>query len=149
MTLYARTPDGVVMEIIDVGVSDINTMFHADIVAQCVECDSTVKQGYLWNGNVFSAPPPPPPITAYSVTYEAFQDRFTQAEMDGMTDYIYETDVTTGMPKRQAIIQAYQRDVAANSVDLLAAKTDTFLTALVAAGVVTEARKTAILDPLA
>lgn len=89
----------------------------------------------------------PAPATSFIVGYETFQDRFTTAELDGMADFIYETNTATGKPKRQAIIQAYQRAVAANSVDLLAAKTDTFLSALVAAGVVTAARKTAILDP--
>jgi len=81
------------------------------------------------------------------VSYEEFQDRFSAAEFDSATDYIYETDQTTSKPKRRALIQALARAMASNQVDLESNRTVAFLAALVNGGIITEERKTEILTP--
>ena len=101
--------------------------------------------GWSYDGQAFSAPPAPPART--SISYETFQDRFTAAEFNAATDFVYETDLVTGKPKRRALIQGLSRAMSKNSVGLLEARTIAFMDALVAGGVITEARKNAILAP--
>lgn len=97
-----------------------------------------------------------PPVIRYTIStrpkptvisYEAFQDRFTAAEFNAATDYVYESDLTTGKPKRRALIQGLGRAMAKGNIDLSDARTAAFLDALVAGGVLTQARRDAILVP--
>ena len=81
------------------------------------------------------------------ISYEAFQNRFTPAEFNAATDFVYESDLVTGKPKRRALIQGLSRAMAKNSVDLLDARTVAFMDALATGGIITAARKTEILTP--
>ena len=87
------------------------------------------------------------PVRPTILTYEKFQDRFTVEEFDAATGFVYEHDLTTGKPKRPAMVQAFARTLAKNRVDLLDARTTAFLNALVTVGILTPARKTEILAP--
>ncbi len=82
-----------------------------------------------------------------SIVFDDFEARFTTQEWDDATDYVKEIDTTTGKPKRRVLVQGLERAVARNSVDLLDAKTDSFLGLLVSGGVITETRKDEILTP--
>ena len=64
-----------------------------------------------------------------------------------MTEFIFEVDISIGKPKRPRLIQAFNRIMALNEVDLLGAKTEVFMDALVATGAITVQRKTEILKP--
>ena len=81
------------------------------------------------------------------VSFDNFEARFTAQEWDGTTDFVYEVDITTGKPKRKALVQGLARAQARNHVDLLDARTDVFMDTLVSGGVITAPRKTAILTP--
>jgi hypothetical protein len=81
------------------------------------------------------------------IDYEAFQNRFTTAEFNAATDFVYESDLVTGKPRRRAMIQDLSRATAKNSVDLLDARTVAFMDVLVAGNIVTSQRKTEILTP--
>ena len=105
------------------------------------------RETYDSNGNLISTeilPDPPPPTV---ITYEAFQGRFTAAEFNTVTDFVYESDLVTGKPKRRALIQGISRALAKGTVDLLDARTVVFLDALAAGGIVDAARKAEILTP--
>jgi len=102
--------------------------------------------GHVWNGTDFDPPVVLPP-TEIKVSFSDFEARFTPTEWDDATDYVYEVDITTGKPKHKALVQGLARAQARNYVDLLDAKTDGFLSLLVAGGVITVARKTEILTP--
>lgn len=90
---------------------------------------------------------PPAPVKPTAISYEAFQNRFTNAEFNAATDFIYESDLVTGKPKRRALIQGLSRSMSKNLVDLLDTRTDSFLSALVNGGIITEVRKSEILIP--
>ena len=90
---------------------------------------------------------PPPVVKPTVIAYEAFQDRFTTVEFDAITDFVEEVDLTMGKPKRRALKQGMARVYAKGTVDLLAARTDAFLTALVNGGVLTAARKMEVMTP--
>lgn len=81
------------------------------------------------------------------LSMDDFEARFTTQEWDSAYDYVYEVDTTTGLHKRKALVQGWNRAMSRNYVDLLHAKTVAFMDALVAGGVITEQRKTAILTP--
>lgn len=81
------------------------------------------------------------------ITYEEFQTRFTAAEFNAATDFIYASDLLTGKPKNRELIQGLSRAIAKNSVDLLAARTAAFMDALVTGGIIAAQRKTEILTP--
>lgn len=81
------------------------------------------------------------------ILFDDFEARFMMAEWDAATDFVYQSDVATGNPKRRALVQGLQRAIARNSVDLLDIKTDGFLSLLVNGGVITEVRKVEILTP--
>ncbi len=88
-----------------------------------------------------------PPVKPTKVLFDDFEARFTVQEWDAATDFVYEVDTATGKPKRRALVQGLARAQARNRVDLLDAKTDGFLSALVAGGVITTPRKSEILTP--
>lgn len=80
------------------------------------------------------------------LAYEAFEGRFTTAEQDGVTDFVYETS-PNGKPARKALLRAYNRSLAKGQIDLTAQSTINFMDALVAAGVLTQVRRDEILTP--
>ena len=86
----------------------------------------------------------PKPTT---ISYEDFQNRFTAVEFDAATDFVYESDLVTGKPKRRATIQGLSRAMAKNAVDLLDARTTAFLDALVSGLIINAQRKAEILTP--
>jgi len=88
-----------------------------------------------------------PAVKPTVISFDDFEARFTTQEWDDATDYVYEVSTTTGKPKRRALVQGLARAQAKNHIDLLDAKTDTFLGVLVSGGVLTAARKTTILTP--
>lgn len=90
-----------------------------------------------------------PPATVYPtvVSFDDFEARFTAAEWNAATDYVYATNTGTGLPLRRALLQGLARAQARGKVDLEAAATDAFLAALVSGGVLTAQRKAEILDP--
>lgn len=102
-------------------------------------CDPIAKTAVL-------SPPPPPPNPTI-ISYEAFQGRFTAAEMDAVTKFVDAVDLVTGESKRPRLKQALARSWAKNNVDLADARTVAFMDALVAGGAVTQARRNAILVP--
>lgn len=57
---YARNADGVVAEVIEAD-QDINNLYHPTFVAELVECDETVKQGWVFDGKSFKEPIATPP----------------------------------------------------------------------------------------
>ena len=94
---------------------------------------------------MFNPLPAPPKPTV--ISYEDFQNRFTQVEQDLTTEYVEEINLTNGKPKRPALKQAMMRVTAKGTVDLTEARTAQFCQALVADGVITSQRKTEILTP--
>ena len=91
-----------------------------------------------------SATPVVPPSV---ISFDDFEARFTAGEWDAATDHVYEADTATGLPKRRALLQNHSRAIARNSVDLHDDKTANFMAALVAGGVVTQARSDTISSP--
>jgi len=115
-----------------------------------MEGEWQVPVGHHLDGDTTFNPPSPPkpsPPKPTVITYEAFQDRFTAAEFNAATDFVFESDLVTGKPKRRALIQGLSRAMAKNAVDLNDARTVAFMDALVAGGIITAARKDAILTP--
>jgi len=66
--------------------------------------------------------------------------------MDAIGEHVYSMDAE-GKPKHVRLLQALQRVIARDKVDLLSSKTVDFMDALVAAGLITADRKTTILNP--
>jgi hypothetical protein len=91
--------------------------------------------------------PIPPALTEFVVDFDTFEARFEVAEWNAATDYVYESNTTTGKPMRRVLVQGLARAMARDKVDLLHAKTAGFLAALVSGGVVTQGRSDTILDP--
>ena len=109
--------------------------------------DDTVDRKDTWvNGAVIKYVPPvvPPPT---KITFDDFEVRFTTAEWDDMTDFVYQTDTATGVPKRRALIQGLARVQSRNKVNLRDVKTAAFLDILVSGGVITQARRDIVLTP--
>lgn len=88
-----------------------------------------------------------PPANEPIISMDAFEARFTTQEWDDAYDFVYEVDITTGLHKRKALVQGWNRAMARGTVDLSDAKTIAFMGALVAGGVITEAKKDIILTP--
>lgn len=84
-------------------------------------------------------------IEQTKISFDNFESRFTSTEWDTATDFIYEIDTTTGLPKRRILVQGLARAQARNRINLLDVKTDTFLSLLVSGGIITASRKTEIL----
>lgn len=126
----------------------------AEISIASDDSANTDYDNIIWHAN-FGTKPTEAAIVAELVnepgtkrlTYEGFTDRLTDAEQDLMGEFVYETTPATGKPKRIKLIQALQRAVALNSIELTDPKTIAFMDILVAGGVVTQARADAILDP--
>ena len=81
------------------------------------------------------------------ISYEEFQSRFMAAEFNAATDFVYESDLVTGKPKRRALIQGISRALAKGTVDLADVRTVAFLDALVAGQIIDTIRKAEILTP--
>ena len=52
MKYYARLENNIVVELIKSD-NDIKKLYHADFVAELIECDSTVNQGFVWENGKF------------------------------------------------------------------------------------------------
>jgi len=96
----------------------------------------------VWDGSSWGDVPKPTKLS-----FDDFESRFTAGEWDAATDFVYESDTSTGKPKRRALVQGLARAQSRNMVDLFDAKTDAFLAALVSGGVLTSERKAVILAP--
>lgn len=55
MKYYARLENNIVVEVIKTD-NDIKKLYHADFVAQLIECDNTVKQGFVYDNGKFKEP---------------------------------------------------------------------------------------------
>ena len=97
-----------------------------------------------WNGSVFVKPTIE--LTSLMYSYDQFEARFTADEMDAIGEHVYSMDAD-GKPKHVRLLQALQRVIARDKIDLLSSKTVDFMDALVAAGLITADRKTTILNP--
>ena len=95
-----------------------------------------------WNGSEFVKTVIE--LTSLVITYDEFEARFTADELDAIGKFAYAVD-GDGVPKNVRVLQALQRAVASDKIDLLAAKTETFLNNLVIAEILTEDRKAVIL----
>ena len=133
-------PSGRVAQIVVVGAE---FPVHPSLV--WVDATDDITTNHVWNGSTFIAPVPPPNPT--TISYEAYQDRFTTAEFNAATDFVYESDLVTGKPKRRAMIQGLSRAMAKNSINLIDARTIAFMNALVVGTIITAQRKTEILTP--
>jgi len=81
------------------------------------------------------------PLKQTVISYEAFQDRFTAVEFKALTAFVVQKAADGTKPEYlQAILMR-------KSVNLLGSATITFMDALVVAGVLTQARRDAILTP--
>jgi|DEB0MinimDraft_4_1074332.scaffolds.fasta_scaffold00722_6 hypothetical protein len=89
-------------------------------------------------------PAPPPPVMPTIIPYVDFDDRFTDAERDALTDYVYGAGQ---QPNRRLVRQALHRSTAKGEIDLEDAKTIGFMDILVAEAIITSERKTEILTP--
>jgi hypothetical protein len=78
------------------------------------------------------------------VTYEQFESRLTPVELDGMTDFLYAKDLS-GSLVRPRMVQAFNRALSRNSIDLTSPATDAFLQEFVVAGILTALRKDELL----
>lgn len=81
------------------------------------------------------------------ISWEAFQDRFTQVELDNTTNYTEAVNTTTGLPLRPLLKQALARAYAKGTIDLTGIRTINFLSILVSAGIISGQRKAEILIP--
>jgi len=97
-----------------------------------------------WNGSAFVKLVVERTSEIYS--YDQFEARFTEGEMDAIGEYVYSMDAE-GKPKHVRLLQALQRVIARDKIDLLSDKTADFMDALVAAELITAERKTTILNP--
>ena len=77
-----------------------------------------------WNGSEFVKTVIE--LTSLVITYDEFEARFTADELDAIGKFAYAVD-GDGVPKNVRVLQALQRAVASDKIDLLAAKTETFL----------------------
>lgn len=88
MKIYAQVNEGIVREIIKVKATDsIDDLYHPDFVATCFTCDGSVKEGYLYDGDVFSAPPEPLPSQPKVVSRRQFK---MQLAIAGLSDQVSE-----------------------------------------------------------
>jgi len=87
------------------------------------------------------------PVIKFLVGYKQWQDRFTEDELNKVSAHVYKIDLETGLPVNGALIQALQRAVAGNQVDLLADATKAFLKNLVDGEIITASRRDEILTP--
>lgn len=68
MARKARIENGVVAEILDTGKKKFPP-FHSSLT--WVTCNTTVKEGWLYDGTVFTSPPPPPAPTQKEIDRKA------------------------------------------------------------------------------
>ena len=107
-----------------------------------VRAAGNAAPGGAWNGSVFVKPVIV--LTSVIINYDNFEARFTADELDAIGKFAYAVD-GDGVPKNIRVLQALQRAVAADEVDLLAEKTETFINNLVSAEIIAEDRKAVIL----
>lgn len=84
---YARIENGVVSEIISTN-KDINTLFHPEIVQKFAQCDDTVKQGFIYDGNSFSEPVITPIDARQTMTISKAQARLNLAAVGYLQDVL-------------------------------------------------------------
>lgn len=136
MRNWAMIRAGIVQTVI-VADSDLSQQLGYDAAVDVTSATTLVLPGYVWDGHTFS-PGAAPAVTPYygtCVTPLAFRQRFTNAE----TVAIYSAASTTVQ------IQVYLDTLSlARYVDLADPQTNTDLLGLVAAGLLTDARRIAI-----
>jgi hypothetical protein len=138
--VYARIQDGIAVEIIRLpeGLA-INDAFHPDIAATFVAATGDVGQGWLYDGNTFTAPAesePAPPPARRQFTFLEFMDLFTEAEQ--LT--LVEASMTF-----PAIKLWYDKAVGAQYIDLDDPRTGDGLQKLVDENLITAERKASVM----
>lgn len=136
---HVRIHDGRVAEIIPPAEGfSLEKRFHPDIVAAIREADDDVQEGWLFDGNTFSAPEPltssAPPARQF--TFLEFMDLFTEGEQ--LT--LVEASMT--LP---AIKLWYDRAVGAQFIDLDDPRTEAGLQRLVDENLISAERKAAVM----
>lgn len=129
---WALIMDGVVQEITDVDPAD---RFHKAF--KWVPCGPEVKQRWTYDNNTFSPPqePEPVPATQQPLSFSGFMDLFTDKEQTAIVD---STD-----PKVKLLLLMA---ASASSLSLDDARVSTGLDHFVSLGLLTTARKVAILN---
>lgn len=137
MANYARIQGGRVAEMGQFEVSP-STLFHPDLVWVAVPAGQSVAVGWFYTGDVFAPPPPVVQPVVTVIPSISFIQRFTAAE---------EAAISAGALTTPAVLMWSLRMAAAGSVDLTAPDTLLGMQLLVQAGLITQARMTAILTP--
>lgn len=143
MQVFARIHAGLVAELIEADdAAALAERFHPDLVATMVPMDPGAGIGWRWDGTAFAAPLPPalpPPIRRISAL--AFRRRLSPARRAAVT-----LAASAAMEAGDATLQTWLDDLsAAVLVDLDGAETQAGLAAALAAGVITEVERAAML----
>jgi len=135
MKKFARVQDGTVVEVINTD-GDITKMFHPDLI--WVEANADTVPGDIYSDGVFSRPvaPAPEPITVFS-------------SLDYLQKFTAEEYAAARTHQNVAVQFGLDMLIAAQYVDLADARVAMTLDLLVAEGVVTPERRTALLTPQA
>jgi hypothetical protein len=136
MKQYARIAEGVVAEIVALpeGVAVVEA-FHPDIAATLVPAPATVAEGWLYDGQRFTPSQPPdeaPPQRRF--TFLEFMDLFTAQEREAV---VAASDTKIKLFLLMAAGASY--------IDLDDARTAASLQVLVDTGLLTAARRAAVL----
>ena len=78
------------------------------------------------------------------VTYEQFESRLTDVELDDMMNFIHAKDADDKLV-RARMLETFHRAVSRNSIDLVSSTTDAFLQEFVDGGILTTDRKNELL----
>lgn len=97
---YARVISGLVVELIDAGTDDIDTLYHPDIVATLVDDDGAAVEGGTWDGSVFGPAPTPVPAPTNDEIYD--QVIKNQAVIKAVVLSYIKGELTVGMTGAQA-----------------------------------------------
>lgn len=131
--MWARIKDGLVAETTDV---DPEGRYVPELVWQ--ETEQAVQVGWTFDGTTFAPPDEPTAAVNARLSPLHFMERFTAEESTG---------IAAAVVTSPAVMLWMLKTAAAKEIDLTDQLTIDGLEALVTAGLLTEARKTALLTP--
>lgn len=144
--LFARIEAGLVAELIQAeDEADLQARFHPDLVGACTPAEPGVAVGWAWTGSAFAAPVQPAPAALpRRLSSLAFRRRLSPARRAAVT-----LAASAAMEQGDATLQVWLDDLnAAGVVELDDPETVAGVAAALAAGVITEAERDALLaDP--
>lgn len=138
---FARIAGDKVAELITAeSPAELAERFHPDLVASMVPAAEGIGEGWIWNGTTFAAPPPPPaPVRRLSAL--AFRRRLSPSRRAVIT-----LAASQAMEGGDATLQVWLDDLAAAGfVDLDHPETAGGVAAMLAAEIITEAERDALL----